>query len=80
VFKSIPVSEYRKNVDIVKQADEAGAVDNILDILTNRFIEGKIMSEGKDTDVDKTDLGELGIDVIVRVYRFLTGQEESPKV
>ena len=76
VFSSIPVKEFRKLIDSKPDDSNGGQVDFIVDILKDRFIEGKFLGE----DVTKEDIGDFDAESIVTCFGRLTGQDPDPKV
>lgn len=75
-FSSIPVKEFRKLIDSKPDDEDGGQVDFIVDILKDRFVEGKFLGEA----VAKEDIGDFDAESIVACFGRLTGQDPDPKV
>lgn len=47
--------------------------DKTLNLLKNKFVEGKAMSSGQQIEIHKEDLDDFPIDVLTRAVQFLVG-------
>lgn len=78
-FKTIPMKDYGKYVDMATGEKETKAVDFITNTLTDLFVAGKFLGEdGELFDVKKEELGEFDINTTIAVFKILTGQDLSP--
>lgn len=59
-----------------KDADVGAGVDLLLELLTDKFISGKVIDEtGAVVDLPKEALGDLPVEVIGRAFSFLSSSE-----
>lgn len=79
-FKTIPMKEYEKYVAMANEnKDEKKAVGFITSTLQDLFISGKFIDENNELfDVKKDELGDFDMNVMVTVFKTLTGQDQSP--
>lgn len=79
-FKTIPMKDYEKYVEQASEnKDEKKAVGFITSTLQDLFVSGKFIDESNETfDVKKEELGDFDMNVMITVFKSLTGQDQSP--
>ena len=79
-FKTIPMKDYEKYVALASEnQDEKKAVGFITSTLQDLFVSGKFIDENNETfDVKKEELGDFDMNVMITVFKSLTGQDQSP--
>jgi hypothetical protein len=79
-FKTIPMKDYEKYVELAgENKDEKKAVGFITSTLQDLFISGKFIGEDDELfDVKKEELGDFDMNVMITVFKTLTGQDQNP--
>jgi len=79
-FKTIPMKEYEKYVEQASEnKDEKKAIGFITKTLQDLFISGKFIDENNELfDVKKDELGDFDMNVMITVFKTLTGQDQNP--
>lgn len=80
-FKSISVAESQGLIEKIEKAgeDNSKAIEVMLEVLGNSFIEGKFVDKDAQQDVKKEDLKDFDIGSVTKFFAILTGQEGDPK-
>lgn len=80
-FKSIPVIDLEAVQSKLKKSEKqkGAAVDTILDLLKEYFIDGQFPTNGGLESVAKEDLSGLDPPTCIECFRKFTGQELDPK-
>lgn len=83
-FSSMPIAEYKEFVkkgEAVRKANEnMRAVDLMTDKIKEHFLGGKLIGEEGLFDMAKEDIDQFDINVILKVFSYMTGEELDPKV
>jgi hypothetical protein len=79
-FKTIAMKDYEKYVGLATQnKDESKAVGFIVETLASLFVSGKFIDDKDELfDVNKDELGDFDMQVMITVFKALTGQDQSP--
>jgi len=79
-FKTIPMKEYEKYVQQASEnKDEKKAIEFITKTLQDLYISGKFIDEKNELfDVKAEELGDFDMNVMITVFKTLTGQDQSP--
>lgn len=79
-FGAIPMRDYEKYMGMAKaNKDESKAVSFIVSTLQDLFIGGQFIDDnGELFDVNKDELGDFDMNVMITVFKALTGQDQSP--
>lgn len=71
-FRPLNISELQKIKGLDPEKDEEKATQLALDLLTEKFVEGKAVSEGKEVDVLKEHLKDFPIGVLLDAIKLLS--------
>ena len=79
-FKTIPMKDYEKYVAMANEnKDESKAVGFITGTLQDLFISGQFIDDNNELfDIKKDELGDFDMNVMITVFKTLTGQDQSP--
>ncbi len=79
-FKTIPMKEYEKYVQQASEnKDEKKAIEFITKTLQDLYISGKFIDEKSELfDVKAEELGDFDMNVMITVFKTLTGQDQNP--
>lgn len=79
-FKTIPMKDYERFVGWSRENKGGeGAVTFICQALEELFIGGKFKGEdGELFDVKKEELSDFDVNVLIDIFKTLTGQDQSP--
>ena len=82
-LKPLSIADVKSKLPVIAKLQEDGSdiaagVDLLLELLTDKFIDGKVVnSEGVVSDLLKEDLPELPVEVIGRAFSFLSSKESQ---
>ena len=79
-FKTIPMKDYEKYVEMASaNKDEKKAVGFITETLKDLFVSGKFVGDKNELfDVKADELGDFDMNVMITVFKTLTGQDQNP--
>ncbi len=80
-FKSVSFKEYQEYLgDGLEDKPEKEAVEIITNIINKHFLGGKFPDEeGKLFELTKEDINDFDLETIIKVFKILTGQDDSKK-
>lgn len=83
-FSYISANEAKSFMDFAMDEKDKASVEEsftrIIAVLKDKFIEGKVMSEGKVADISANDINELPTDILKKAIVLLTsGFDEDKK-
>lgn len=80
LFKVIPISEYRELIPKIDAVEKRlDLIELMLEVLKDKFIEGKILEESTTVDMTNKDLESLDEATLSECFAYITGQKISPK-
>jgi len=82
IFNTIPMKAYDDYVEMAKNSGKNGSTKFIKDVLEKLFISGEFIdidNENKLFDIKKEELGDFDMNVMITMFRVLTGQDQDPK-
>lgn len=79
-FKTIPMKDYEKYIGLANEnKDEKKAVVFITKTLADLFVSGKFIDDKNELfDVEAEELGDFDMNVMITVFKALTGQDQNP--
>lgn len=80
-FKSLTIKEVEAKLDEIQSVgdDNKKAVDLMLTLLKQAFLDGVYVYEDDKQDINKEDLEQFDIQSITKFFAILAGQDGDPK-
>lgn len=80
-FRSLPIKEAQSKLDEINAVgeDTSKAIDLIVVILKESFLDGVYVYEGDKQNINKDDLDQFDPNSITKFFTILAGQDGDPK-